>query len=358
MNKILGISAILTAIMLSAGAFASIPTPVPNPPAGAVGSPVLSVSYQQINDEDSGNVGYWALEDLTKTITVWATSTPNNYVAHVGYSGPFCTFAGAKSPGAGVTQPSDGCGTMVGALDATFTSPTGPASTSSPGTKNLGGTKADILLGTYNLQHPNLGPDAAFDWKTYYFPSIIGFSENVWSFTYTLPNGAQTKWINDVNGNTGDIVTSSTNPLLAANVICSSNSDCPSQYTCVNQACVPTVCGLSASGSVQFGSITQGATVQSLDTITLANTGNVQITPLTYGADWLGSLYPGSANNWMPVGSTQWYISGWNTLTNSATSMGTALNQYGTATVYYKLTVPAQQPTDAYTQSITFSANC
>jgi hypothetical protein len=58
----------------------------------------------------------------------------------------------------------------------------------------------------------------------------------------------------------------------------------------------------------------------------------------------------------MPVGATQWYVLGWNTLTSSPASIGTLPSNGNYETVNYKLTVPINQPADSYTQTITFTA--
>jgi hypothetical protein len=130
--------------------------------------------------------------------------------------------------------------------------------------------------------------------------------------------------------------------------------------TCVNGQCVPIVCGMTAIGNPGFGSIIPGATVQSGATTTVTNTGNVQVNPLISGVNWVGSTYPGNSNAWMPVGATQWTDTIWANvvpLTTTPTSMG-AIGIAGTATVSYQLTVPSPQPTDSYSQTITFTASC
>jgi hypothetical protein len=130
--------------------------------------------------------------------------------------------------------------------------------------------------------------------------------------------------------------------------------------TCVSNACTPIVCGISATGSPDFGSMVQGTTSQSGSTTLVANTGNVQVTPKISGANWVGNTYSGNSNAWMPVGATQWTVTDWASvvpLTTTPTSIG-VIGTSGTATVWYQLTVPSPQPTDTYSQTITFSASC
>ncbi|MCX6821777.1 MAG: hypothetical protein NTW30_03285 [Candidatus Aenigmarchaeota archaeon] len=131
--------------------------------------------------------------------------------------------------------------------------------------------------------------------------------------------------------------------------------------TCVNGQCVPITCGISTSGSPDFGSIVPGAVKQSGITTLVTNTGNVQVTPLISGANWVGTKYATLLDGyWMPVGATQWTDTIWANvvpLTTTPTSMG-VIGISGTATVSYQLTVPSPQPTDTYSQTITFGASC
>jgi len=131
--------------------------------------------------------------------------------------------------------------------------------------------------------------------------------------------------------------------------------------TCVNGACTPITCGMTATGSPNFGSMVQGTTSQSGITTLVTNTGNVQVTPKISGANWVGTLWNTQGDGyWMPVGATQWTDTIWANvvpLTTTPTSMG-VIGISGTATVSYQLTVPSPQPTDSYSQTITFGASC
>ena len=55
---------------------------------------MVNITYKVTNDEDSGNVGYWALDGYNKQVQVWMTSTNNCYAIAM-YEGKWQTFAGA-----------------------------------------------------------------------------------------------------------------------------------------------------------------------------------------------------------------------------------------------------------------------
>lgn len=90
---------------------------------------ILNINYKVTNDEDSGNVGYWALDNYNKHVQVWQSPTGTFY-AVTRYNGNWNTFAGAQSPGAGTLQSKDASGTFQGGYVATFTG------TFTPGTEN------------------------------------------------------------------------------------------------------------------------------------------------------------------------------------------------------------------------------
>jgi hypothetical protein len=176
---------------------------------------------QVSNDEDTGFVGYWALDNYQKSIVVWETTDLTTFCALVQYAGTFQTFAGALSPQNGVTELRDGSGGMNGGYAWAFTAtllstPTKPVS-GFIGTFNFGGTKKDILLGSYSA--PQTGNLTPVDWTTFYFSSgsVSTFNPSVWAWTYTLGTGLGfgrfTKagygdmWVNANGGSLGDIVT-------------------------------------------------------------------------------------------------------------------------------------------------------
>jgi hypothetical protein len=152
-------------------------------------------------------------------------------------------------------------------------------------------------------------------------------------------------------------------PIGYVNVYCTQPTDCSTGNTCVNGQCVPKVCGMTATGSIFFGSIVPGAGwIHSGDTTTVTNTGNIPVTPEISGANWIGSqyytLYDGY---WMDVGRTAWTTTDWNHanyLSTTPTSIGALPNTGNSKLVWYELSVPAQQPTDTYTQTITFTSSC
>jgi len=129
----------------------------------------------------------------------------------------------------------------------------------------------------------------------------------------------------------------------------------PTPTTCYGSQCVAVSCGLSATGDVDFGTMIQGHMSQSSSTTAVANTGNVPVTPEISGTDWKG-VY----GNTMPVGATAWTTTVWSNaiaLTITPTSIGT-VGIGGSTTVWYQLSVPFSQPTDTYSQTITFTASC
>jgi hypothetical protein len=220
--------------------------------SGWSSTPIINARMTMHNDEDSGVVGYWALDSYVKSFVVWensptpATTTtsaatssaattasttttttsttaatpPRTFCALVQYSGTWTTFQGALSPQNGVKQQNSGSGDMKGAMVIVFTGNyLGPfakhceAATCSIeptsgniGTFNLGGTSSQIELGTYAKQTP-FNP---VNFLSYYFKAgytITG--EPAWSRIYSHGNslGYGNMWVNDVAGSFGDIVT-------------------------------------------------------------------------------------------------------------------------------------------------------
>jgi len=167
------------------------------------GTKVLDISYIVTNDEDSGFVGYWALDTYLKTVQVW--QDPNvltNFYVIATYLGLFQTFKGALSPEAGTLEPCNGIGVMQGGYFASFTATGFTLESGFVGTYNFGGTKADILLGSYGAgQTGDL--TATFSW-TSYFTGYSDFSYINWGWTYYY--GSQT-WVNALSGSYGDIIT-------------------------------------------------------------------------------------------------------------------------------------------------------
>ncbi len=84
--------------------------------------PLVHVTYLVTNDSDSGNVNYWALDQYTQTLNIWATTTPNVYAVNATDVGLACTFSGATSPNSvSITQSYDECATMSGGYNRQLT---------------------------------------------------------------------------------------------------------------------------------------------------------------------------------------------------------------------------------------------
>ncbi len=161
---------------------------------------VLNITHKVTNDEDSGNVGYWALDSYNKHVQVWQVPDGSFY-AIARYAGTWQTFAGALSPGTGFPQ-SDASGTFEGGYVATFTATGFTSAFGNIGTKDYGGTKADVLLGTYGAGQT--GPTTPFSFLSAYFTGAASFTYVSWGWTYHYRS--QT-WNNFDYGTTGDIVT-------------------------------------------------------------------------------------------------------------------------------------------------------
>ncbi|MDG6909583.1 MAG: hypothetical protein JRN06_13140 [Nitrososphaerota archaeon] len=200
-EKILA-STIAFALLLLTGAGAAIasgPTQ-PIPPTTCNGPPVLNLSYHVTNDEDSGMVGYWALDHYSKNIQVWSTGG-DTYCALITYEGGWQTFAGALSPQNGVTENRSAAGNFNGFLEFTFTATSASPFSGNLPNKNYGGTMSDILLGTYGAGQT--GPTNVFHWTSIYF---TGFGNEVvtnWGYYYYMGNTLA--WTNAASGSSGDV---------------------------------------------------------------------------------------------------------------------------------------------------------
>lgn len=161
---------------------------------------VINITYKVTNDEDSGNVGYWALDNYNKQVQVWQVPDGSFY-AVARYDGKWQTFAGALSPGAGVKEGSDAKGTFQGGYTATFTATSCTPTTGNIGSYDFGGTKADILLGTYGAGQTGSTPSFSY---LSYCTGVAGFTQPHWGWTYHYRSQ---DWNNYDYGTTGDIVT-------------------------------------------------------------------------------------------------------------------------------------------------------
>ncbi len=164
---------------------------------------ILNINFKVTNDEDSGFSGYWALDNYNKHVQVWQVPDGSFY-AIVRYEGNFNTFSGALSPQNGATESKDATGHLSGGYIATFTGtffPTLPTK-GNIGGFDFGGTKADIILGTYG--NGQLGPTTPFSYLSSYFTGVGSFNETPWGWTYQYEDQV---WNNFSTGSSGDIVT-------------------------------------------------------------------------------------------------------------------------------------------------------
>jgi len=161
---------------------------------------VININHKVINDEDSGNVGYWALDNYNKKVQVWQVPGGSFY-AVARYVGNWQIFAGALSPGTGKVQGNDASGTFQGGYTGTFTATSCGPTFGNIGTKDYGGTKADILQGTYGAGQT--GPTTPYSFLDEYCNGYSNFHYNNWGWTYHYRN--QT-WNNFDYGTTGDIL--------------------------------------------------------------------------------------------------------------------------------------------------------
>ena len=174
----------------------------PPPPAGS--HLVMSVSETFINQEDSGNVGYWALDNGLAGVKVWQISDGSFYVI-VRPCATFTTFATVPSPNCDAKglplEKAGGTGIFGGWVTLTFTATNYTPKFGYLGTFNDGGTKADILAGWYDLQQ---GPNSA-DTLSFlsYFPGWDNLNVTALDEVYRL--GHQTMVITS-GGTTGNIV--------------------------------------------------------------------------------------------------------------------------------------------------------
>jgi hypothetical protein len=170
--KILGLTLVFACLLFTLPSVFASPTSIGAfahdfrvPPGQTL---LVNINCKVINLEDPGTVGFWALDNAIVHLQIWGPSgppvpfslgppvqLPSIYYFVESVTGNWQTYAGALSPGAGIIQKSDASGTfeldvdysavyVAGFLNA-FSLPTH----GNIGTFDFGGTKADILLGTY-----------------------------------------------------------------------------------------------------------------------------------------------------------------------------------------------------------------
>jgi hypothetical protein len=178
----------------------------PAGPSGASYEPVTASAQTDItNDADSGNNGNWAVDTLTRQMTVTrhgaapaadcggtatnGVTTCYFYTALMTDEGSFTTDSGAKSPNAGVTINGVLTGSITGGSSYEFY-----ASSGSP----------DGTLVPSTLDATSSGTNSS-DWPERFFPSTVtfgGMNEINWNYTYDAPATCET-WTDAFNNGGG-----------------------------------------------------------------------------------------------------------------------------------------------------------
>jgi len=146
---------------------------------------VEDITFHVINGEDAGTYGYWALDNDMVRVRVWQVSKVSTFGAPYGEfsalfqitDGRWQTFVGALSPNKGVPELADGSGTFSGCWSQTFAGVITPGQNmfGNMGIIDVGGSKSDIQLGTYELQTGNT--NTTWDPITSYFTSPDQFAD-------------------------------------------------------------------------------------------------------------------------------------------------------------------------------------
>jgi len=156
------------------------------------GKMVINVTYQVVNDVDSGTGGNnWAFDDYVRQIQVRETGA-GTYCAVVRYKGSFTTIAGT-SPGSTGTVSDGITGTFEGGYRATITG----ALASSP----LWPTRSSLGTVDYDCD-PSGDCPGYVSWVATFFSSGASFSYDWWGWIYHA--GAHGTWVNSLV-NAGDI---------------------------------------------------------------------------------------------------------------------------------------------------------
>ncbi|MDG6912773.1 MAG: hypothetical protein JRN35_06805 [Nitrososphaerota archaeon] len=184
------------------------------PPAPAAGAVLkVAVSTYVTYDVDSGYAGYWALDNYTKTLTVWYQPSNATYYFVESYTGTSTTYSGIVSPGSipGATCVQEGAtgvaymsGYISGWVTAGTYNPTLPT-TGFVGNYNYGGSKAN--LGACGAGYTGSPAPNPVDLLGHYFNTGYTYTTPPWALTYFYQG--QT-WV-DANyvtqPNSGNIVT-------------------------------------------------------------------------------------------------------------------------------------------------------
>lgn len=160
-----------------------------------VGKPIINVVQKVVNDVDSGQAGnYWAFDNVTRQIQVWATDVSEVYCAEVSYQGKFDGQQGQRSPGDTDNLNGSEDGTFHGGYNATIT-----------GTllvTPLWQTRGSVGTTDYNCDLSGNCPGYV-SWTGQYFSAGYGFDYNWWGWIYRNGNHV---WVNASEGNSGDVI--------------------------------------------------------------------------------------------------------------------------------------------------------
>jgi hypothetical protein len=199
-----GLLALLAAPAFASGEGATCSTATtPPPPAGS--HLVMNVTEGFINQEDAGSVGYWALDNGVSSVMVWQVPDGSFYTI-LRPLATFTTFAGVPSPNCDANglplEKGTGTGTFSGWIVFTFTASSYTPKFGYLGVFNDQGSKADILLGWYDLQQ---GPYPA-DLISFmnYFPGGLD-TLNATALYQVYRYGCQTM-VSTLTSGTGNIV--------------------------------------------------------------------------------------------------------------------------------------------------------
>ena len=199
----LGAAALLfVALLLPATAIAAPPNAGTNwgkyvNPSSCSGKLVINVTYDVVNDADSGVAGnYWAYDNYRREIQVWQEGT-DTFCVVTRYEGRFTTVETTSPSGAGTVSAGQ-TGTMVGGYQATFSGTLSPA----PGYPQSGYIGSFDFGWAGNTSSPAPSP---FSWLGVYFSSVnwSTWDQPFWGWVYH--GGGCGTWYNTNLGNSGDI---------------------------------------------------------------------------------------------------------------------------------------------------------
>lgn len=157
------------------------------------GQPVINVTQQVINDEDSKvGGGFWAIDEYFRKIQVWEIGQ-GQFCAILQYHGQFVTLFG-PGPATEGTLSAGVTGTMDGGARITFMG--------SWLAEPLAATRGSIGLFDYECDGFGVCPGLV-DWRTLYFDGLSGNTFEWWGWIYHAGNNGT--WINASEGNQGNI---------------------------------------------------------------------------------------------------------------------------------------------------------